>query len=292
METLTIEEALRRASFCLRQAGNEQPRLEAELLLSFCIGRDRLRLKLLQDKPLYDETRACYEETVNRRCTGEPLSYITGEKYFYGRPFSVNKNVLIPRPETEKIIEIAIGRFRVEENKKSLQFNCLDLGTGSGILAVTLAVEFPQWLFWAVDISKEALEIARCNARRLNVIDRIHFLQGNYFDALQGGKAMKFDLIVSNPPYVDQKAMSDLPADVKNFEPSIALNGGKEGLDDHQAIIAGLPGHINKPGLLLLEIGSNQWEAVDTICSQAGIFKSVVCHNDLAGLPRVVEGVV
>ncbi|MDW7729008.1 MAG: peptide chain release factor N(5)-glutamine methyltransferase [Bacillota bacterium] len=292
METLTIEEALKRASFYIRQAGMDQPRLEAELLLSFCIGQDRLRLRLLQDKTLNDEKLTFYEEIVNRRCTGEPLAYITGEKYFFGRSFSVNKNVLIPRPETEKIIEITISRFRIEGYKKSSKFKCLDLGTGSGVLAVTLALEFPQGLFWAVDISKEALETARCNARRLNVVDRIRFLQSNYFDALQGEKNVKFDLIVSNPPYIDEKAMNNLPADVKNFEPEIALSGGKEGLDGYRTIIAGLPDHISKPGLLLLEIGSNQWEAVETICSQARIFRSIACHNDLAGLPRVVEGVV
>ncbi len=292
METKTTEEALRWASFCLREAGVAQPRYEAELLFSFCSGKDRLQLRLLQDKIPDANTVTFYERAVNRRCGGEPLSYITGEKFFFGRPFYVNSKVLIPRPETELIVEIALSRFKCCGSQKFSQLNCLDLGAGSGVLAITLAFEFPKANIWAIDLSEDALKIAQYNAKRLNVKERIHFLQGNYFEALRETNAPLFDLVVSNPPYISDHDMNELPADVRNYEPKEALYGGKNGLDGYLSILAGIKSHIKKPGVMLLEIGSNQQEAVEAICRKIKLFKSITCHHDLAGLPRVIEGLV
>jgi len=192
-EVKTTEEALRWASFCLREAGVAQPRYEAELLFSFCSGKDRLQLRLLQDQVLDTNIINFYEKVINKRCSGEPFSYITKEKYFFGRSFYVNRNVLIPRPETELIVEIALNRFSCRESQKHRPLHCLDLGVGSGILAVTLALELPEAKIWAIDLSEAALKIAQYNARRLNVANRINFMQGNYFKALEGANAPLFD---------------------------------------------------------------------------------------------------
>jgi release factor glutamine methyltransferase len=288
----TVEEALRRASSCLRKAGLDQPRLEAEMLLALCLGLDRLQLKLRQDDTLEVADKKRFNAFVQRRCSGEPYAYIRGGKDFYGRFFNVNSHVLIPRPETEMIVDIAIRVTRVMAGKSEKVINCIDLGTGSGVLAITMALEIDQIKVWAVDISEEALAVAEHNACALKADQKIIFCCGSYLDALSGLSHPRFDLIISNPPYINGVAMAVLPLSIKNYEPAQALYGGVDGLDGYRHIIAHTARHINRPGALIMEIGDSQQKEVESMCIETGLFNSVTTHNDLAGRPRVVEASV
>lgn len=289
MKLETVEEALRRASFYLRKAGIDQPRLEAEMLLALCLGLDRLQLRLRQEDALKTEESSIYNVFVQRRCSGEPFAYIRGSKDFYGRCFAVNSHVLIPRPETEMIVDIAVRVSSKVAGISDRGINCIDLGTGSGVLAITMALEIDRIKVWAVDISEEALAVAEQNACALKVDEKITFCLGSYFDALSGLIHPRFDLIISNPPYISGLDMVDLPVDVIKYEPVQALLGGQEGLDGYRHILADAAWHITTPGTLIMEIGDSQQEEVERMCIETGLFSSVITHNDLAGRPRVVE---
>ncbi len=292
MKVDTVEEALRRASFYLRKAGIDQPRLEAEMLLALCLGLDRLQIRLRQENTLKVEDISLYNAFVKRRCSGEPFAYIRGSKDFYGRCFAVNSYVLIPRPETEMIIDVAIKVYRAMAGISDRDINCIDLGTGSGVLAITMALEIDRMKMWAVDISEEALIVAKQNACALKADEKITFCPGSYFDALSGLIHPRFDLIISNPPYISGFEMADLPMDIRKYEPVQALFGGEDGLDGYRNILADTAGQINRPGALIMEIGYSQHEDVERMCKETGLFNSVRTHKDLAGRPRVVEAKV
>jgi release factor glutamine methyltransferase len=288
----TIEEALRRASFCLRKADIDQPRLEAEMLLAFCLGLDRLQLQLRQEYTLEAEDINRFNAFVQRRCSGEPFAYIRGSKDFYGRCFVVNSHVLIPRPETEMIIDIAVRMSRVMAGTSGRGINCLDLGTGSGVLAITMALEIDRINIWAVDVSEEALRVAGLNAGALKADEKITFCLGSYYDALAGLSHPGFDIIIANPPYISLREMVDLPVDVREYEPGQALCGGEDGLDGYRLILGGAAEYINRPGVLILEIGDSQQKAVERMCFETGLFDAVTTHKDLAGRPRAVEAII
>lgn len=293
MATKNFEEALKRASFCLKQAGVVDSRVEAEILLSHLLKIDRLQLFLNRNRVISPQVEAAFKEAVFRRSRGEPLAYITGEKYFYGYRFMVNRNVLIPRPETELIIEGALKWADQIEAKYGEDISCIDLGTGSGILAVTLALKLPAAAIWAVDLSAAVLDTAKKNAETLTEKNKICFLEGNFFDALEHMQTKpSFNLIASNPPYIRQKDLAGLPREVKDFEPIEALNGGKDGLDSYRKILDGLSPYIREPALMLLEIGFGQKKQVEDLCLQTGLFSSIKWRYDLAGHPRILEGYI
>jgi len=293
LKLINVGEALQRASFYLEQAGVEQPRAEAEILLSHLMKTDRLQLFLNRTHQMDPAVDAVFQEAVKRRSCGEPSAYITGEKYFYSYRFMVNRNVLIPRPETELIIESALKWVEYMKDQVDQPINCVDLGTGSGILAVTLALELPGSDIWAVDLSEAALDTAKQNAEVLEVKNRISFLQGSYFKAFANLEPKPcFNLIVSNPPYISKNELAVLSKEVKDFEPIEALWGGEDGLDGYRDILAGLPPYILSPGLLLFEIGAGQQKQVEDLCMQTGLFRSITWRHDLAGHPRVLEGII
>jgi release factor glutamine methyltransferase len=288
-----IREVLKESSLCLRQAGLEHPLQEAETMLAYLMGIDRLQLFLNDDEPLPLEIADSCKQAVRRRSAGEPLAYIIGEKYFYGYRFAVNKNVLIPRPETELIVERAMHWTERMDRKKCDPIRAVDLGTGSGVLAVTLALVLNPESVWAIDCSENALKTATLNARLHNVEGQISFVQGNYFAALQKIKPLPlFNLVVANPPYVQSDQLSSLPDTVKNYEPVAALNGGEDGLDGYRAILSQLHQHVCRPALILFEIGADQKDAVEALCLESGLFDAVSWTYDLAGYPRVFEGEV
>lgn len=291
MNPIKIEEALQRASFRLKDAGIEQSRAEAELLLAFCMQTERLQLYLMRTEIMSPEIDIVYRELVERRCSGEPAAYITGEKYFYGRRFLVNRAVLIPRPETEMVIESALKWSALQMKQGQTGINCIDLGTGSGILAITLAIQLPASSITAVDISAAALVQAGINAAEYSVEDKITWYRGSYFDALKDIRPKPFfNLVVSNPPYISSEEMANLPQQIKDHEPIEALHGGEDGLDSYRAILSKLAAYIQRPGLLLLEIGAGQKDRVEKLCLQTGLFRSINWRCDLAGHPRVMEG--
>ncbi len=291
MKRITIEEALQKASFCLNKAGVGQPRLEAEMLLSNLLQAGRLRLFLIRQSELAPEPAEQFQQAVLRRCGGEPAAYITGEKHFYGYRFKMSKSVLIPRPETELLIERALCWISLQQAAGLTGIKCVDLGTGSGVLAVTLALEMPDIAVWAVDISAEALAQAKHNAAGHSVQDKITWLKGNYFEALREIKPQpSFNLVISNPPYLSKTDIDNLPRDIKEHEPLEALYGGEDGFDSYRVILSDLSRYIHKPALVLFEIGVGQQEAVEDMCQKTGLFSAITMRYDLAGHPRVLEG--
>lgn len=250
-------------------------RLDARLLLQFATGCSHADLLARPEMPVVAPAYAQFSEWIERRAAGEPLAYLVGEAEFRGRIFQVSPAVLIPRPETEVLIELALEKLRGLAAPK-----VLDLGTGSGIVAISLALECPAAEVVAVDISPEAVTVARNNAGRLGAC--VDFRQSDWFAALG---AERFDLVVSNPPYVaggdPHLALDGLP-----FEPQIALTDGADGLDCIRRIVAGAPAHLNPGSWLLFEHGYDQGAASRNLLSTAG-FKEPFTHPDLAGTDRV-----
>ncbi len=291
MNITTIEEALQRASFCLEKVGLDQPRFDAEVLMTALLGIDRLQMILKRNQQLTSNQKKQYLLAVRRRCKGEPSAYITGQKYFYSYRFNVSKSVLIPRPESELLIDRALHWYKTQKEVSPETINCIDLGTGSGVLAVTLALEIENINIWAVDISRAALEQAAQNALMHGVRDRITLCQGDYIDAFVHTRPKPHaDLILSNPPYINSADLESLPESIRTYEPLEALDGGEDGLNAYRAIVKGLPGIAKKRALILFEIGADQKEQVETICRDSGLFQSIKCYQDLAGHPRVIEG--
>lgn len=289
MNPIKIEEALRRASSCLKDAGINDYRIEAQLLLAFCMQLGRLQLYLNRAEIIPHQTKRAYCDLVERRCSGEPFAYITGEKFFYGRRFLVNRNVLIPRPETELIIDSALEWSK--HNKDLAKIDAIDLGTGSGILAITLALELPLVSVTAVDVSAAALATARINAVEHGVENKIGFYCGSYFDALEAIRPKPlYNLVISNPPYINSSEMESLPGHIREYEPVEALHGGKDGLDGYRAILKKLSDYIQRPGLLLFEVGADHKEKIENLCLQTGLFRSINWRRDLLGHQRLLEG--
>ncbi|MBT9143139.1 MAG: Release factor glutamine methyltransferase [Dehalococcoidia bacterium] len=275
----TIKEALRRASFCLKQAGYGNHSGEAEALLIASLGVTRAWLYAHgEEKPEAAELRH-YFAWVARRIAGEPYAYLVGEKEFMSLSFLVTPVVLIPRPETELLVETAVREFAGRENLR-----ILDVGTGSGAVAISIAVLLPKSEVVAVDISPAVLNVATQNAARHNVTDRVRFLAGDLYAPVS---RERFDAVVSNPPYISSTDIETLQRDVKVYEPHLALNGGPDGLDFYRRLTAELDALAALPVLLLFEVGYGQAEAVADLCCAAG-YKNISRLNDLAGIPRIV----
>ncbi|PKM83745.1 MAG: peptide chain release factor N(5)-glutamine methyltransferase [Firmicutes bacterium HGW-Firmicutes-13] len=284
---LTIKEALREASFTLKKAGITDYIFEAALLLAFSIKKDLVYVYTYSEKDISEEVKAEYGRLVERRASGVPYHYLTGEKEFMGLSFRVTPKVLIPRPETEILAEEAVKWVREQGGGP---FNILDLCTGSGVLAVTLARMFPRCSVWGADISSGALEIARENARLHGVDKRAAFLQGDLWDSLNDSGEVNFSVIVSNPPYIPNSELSTLPREISENEPVTALDGGSDGLHFYRRITAGLQNYLDSPGILALEVGIGQSEEVVSLVRQTGLFKEVKVVKDYRAVDRVVVG--
>jgi release factor glutamine methyltransferase len=249
------------------------PRLEAELLIAESSGLGRASIIAHPDRVLNPDVASLLEALVTRRASGEPLAYIVGKKEFYSLSFSVGPAVLVPRPETETLVDAALERIPRDDAK------VLDLGTGSGAIALALKHERPDLDVTAVDIDPAALEIARANAKAMGLA--VNWLRSDWFAALGD---QRFDLIVSNPPYV---ASDDAHFDQGlDYEPRIALDGGKDGLDAYREIFEHAKAYLAPNGLLLVEHGFDQREAVATLARSVGL-RLETGIDDLAGLPRV-----
>jgi release factor glutamine methyltransferase len=257
------------------QKGVDAPRLTAEVLLAHALRCDRVRLYLDFDKPLGDPELGAYRELVRRRAEREPTAYLVGKKEFYGRAFAVDPRVLVPRPETELVLEAALAALPADGA-------ALDLCTGSGALGVTLALERPGAQVTATDISTGALEVARANAAALGA--HVGLLVGDLWAPLPGDA--RYDVIVSNPPYVPRGELDTLSPEVRR-EPRLALDGGDDGLAISRRIVAGAPAHLRPGGVLVLEMHEGHVHALPRICLEAG-FSRADAHRDLAGLPRYV----
>jgi release factor glutamine methyltransferase len=266
----------------LEDAGvpGEDGRRDAARLARAVLEWDEAQWLVRRSEEASAEFTAAFAQTVARRAAHEPLAYILGEREFYGRPFAVSRAVLIPRPETELIVEEACRWMAARDVAAPM---IVDVGTGSGCLAVTLALECPGARLVATDISPDALEVAAANAARHQVADRIRFVRAS----LAAGLRKEADLVVANPPYVAERDRASLPAEVRDYEPAEALFGGPDGLDVIRALAPSAAQALRPGGCLMLEIGAGQWSAVNAILEHVG-FTEVHVEADLAGIPRTV----
>lgn len=277
-ETWTTLKVLTWTVGYLTEKGVENARREAEWLLCAATGLDRMGLYLNFDKPLQEDELSSYRSMVARRGRREPLQQILGSQEFDGREFIVTKDVLIPRYDTEVLVA-ASNRYASQAR------TVLDVGTGSGCIAVSLAIRLPQAIVTAIDLSPDALVIARRNAEQHGVA--IEFLLGSFYQPVV---ARRFDLIVSNPPYITTADLRELQPEVRDFEPQLALDGGQDGLDAYRILVAEAPHHLHPEGWLLFEVGAGQADAVGALLAETG-FDDIVSLPDEAGILRVVGGV-
>lgn len=264
----------------LRSRGADSPRLDAEVLLAWVLGCQRIELYTRFDEIVAEEARSAFRELVKRRGQGEPVAYLTGSKEFFSLLFRVTRDVLVPRPETESLVVRGIDLCR----KRGL-VRIVDVGTGSGAVAVALARHLPEAVITAVDISPAAVAIARENVEAHGVEDRVRVLEGDLLAGLPEGET--FDLILSNPPYIREDEFAGLPQDVRDFEPRQALVAGPRGVEPLERLAAMAAHRLVPGGWLLVEIGPAQ--ASEAVLAAAPHLEPAATLSDDAGIPRVVQ---
>ena len=290
---MDIRAALREAMATLRKADVPSHTLAAELLLMHVLGRDRAWTYTHPEEPLKPLAADRFFALIARRSAGEPTQYLTGKQEFWGLDFEVTPAVLIPRPETEHIVEVALERLgprginiNMVTGEPSAPLKIADVGTGSGCLAVALAHELPHASIVATDISTEALAVAQRNAERHAVIDRIRLLQADLLTSLN--EARTYDVIVSNPPYVPRDEMDQLAREVREHEPHSALFGGSTGIEMYARLVEQSAELLRPGGILVLELGHNSLSHVRGLLYGQPAWVNVSVTNDLAGIPRVI----
>ena len=284
---MTVRELISSGASLLAEAGVEDSRLDAELLYDHITGLDRTHRILQYREEVTEEIVETYSEILARRAAGEPLQYITGVQEFMGLPFHVAPGVLIPRPETELLVEKAVAWAKsfCEKSDTARACRVLDIGCGSGAIGVSLAKLVPAASVTCTDISSAALEIARQNAARLSV--DVEFLEGDLLAPVEG---RKFDLILSNPPYIARDVVRGLAREVRDHEPEMALCGGEDGLDVYRQLASSLGDALQPGGAVMMEIGHDQREAVKKMLEETGVFAGIVGYRDLAGRDRIITG--
>jgi release factor glutamine methyltransferase len=312
-----VRALLRQGIEQLRAAQVPSFTLAAELLLLHVANRERTWLYAHPEEILPVETTEKYFALLQRRAKGEPTQHLTGKQEFWGLEFEVNPNVLIPRPETEHLVEVALDRLAVHELQAGRSaakvigegLTIVDVGTGSGCIAIALAKELPAATIYATDISPAALEVAQSNAKRLGFSNRIHFVKSNLLDAFHLGaqhaephlgkvtaisplathhSPLLSDLIISNPPYIGRQEAESLAIEVREHEPATALYGGEEGYELYGRLIPQAAQFLKPNGLLILELGHNSVPAVEPLLDAAN-WNRIAVTNDLAGIPRVLS---
>jgi release factor glutamine methyltransferase len=285
-ETLTIKDAIDRSARWLEEKGTATARLDAELLLGHLLGLKRLDLYLQWDRPLNEDVKTRYRDLLKRRAAHEPVAYIVGVKEFYSLALKVTRDVLIPRPETEFLVERALALIGemgdALEDGESIRL--VDVGTGSGAIALALASQIPDLRIMATDVSASALTIARENALALGFDSEIEFVEGPFLEAIEG----PVHFVVSNPPYVAERHRALLPPDVLEYEPATALFAGEDGLDAIRALVPQAGERLLTGGWLLMEIGHDQADEVRAILDRDSRFEGPAFTKDYGGVERVV----
>lgn len=288
----TIGEALAEAMAKLDAAGVDAPKLVAQVLMAHTLNLPRANVVATPpQQPLQSYQLNSFRGLVARCAGGEPMAYIVGHIEFYGLDFTADRRALIPRPETEHLVELALARIRAMPNQPaltstgSLRMPVVDVGTGTGCIVVSLATKLPNWRFIATDVSSDALALAQENAKRLGVSARIQFLRGDLLSPLP----MRADGVVANLPYVTTAEWQQLPRHIRESEPRLALDGGRDGLDLIRKLFSQVAQRVKPDGWLLLEIGATQGQAVSALARQTFPLAAINLHRDYAGLTRVVE---
>lgn len=276
----TVRRVLEWTTQHLKQHGSETPRLDAEILLAQARGCLRIALYTQFDAELSEAVRARMRELVQRRAQSEPVAYLVGHREFFSLDFQVTRDVLIPRPDTETLVMAVLDAAKSQANPR-----ILDLCTGSGCVAIAVAKNCPAAQVTATDISPAALAVARENAAKHKVTDRVELREGDLFAAVPDG--LRFDMIVANPPYVTTAELETLAQDIRKFEPRSALDGGADGLDIVRRIIREAPSYLNPGGRLFLEISPEQGAVVRTLLSEQGTGTQISLIKDLSGRVRV-----
>ncbi len=280
---MTVREVIQRSTEFLQRHGVDSPRLQAELLLAHLLKLPRLQVYLNHDRVLAEPELTALRSLVQRRSKREPLQHLVGSTSFGGLEISVNRDALIPRPETETLAELANAALTKHPSPAPF---ALDFGTGTGCLAIALATHCEAAQVHALDISEAALVLARANAQRHGLTERISFHHGNGFAALAAG--LRFDLIVSNPPYIPTAEIATLQAEVRDFDPRTALDGGTDGLDFYRLLTREAPAWLKAGGGLFAEFGDGQETALENLFTGSG-WHAVAVHRDLTNRPRVLE---
>ncbi len=277
---VTIASLLSAAAKTLEAVGVDSPRLNAELMLAEVLGFSRTSLVTESSSTVADERQARFLRMLERRTQREPLQHILGEAHFYGLIFNVSSDVLVPRPETELLVEQAVEFLRERSNPQ-----VFDLGTGSGCIPISIAKEVPESRVWSVDISEAALSVAKTNAGRNDVADRVQFLHGDGFEVLDA--AQRFDLIVSNPPYIPTGELADLQPEVRDYDPKLALDGGADGLVFYRRLANASARWLVPDGKIMIELGHDQAAAVRALFeSEMWIVENVL--DDYSRIPRIM----
>jgi len=278
----TIIELINETTGYFKKKGIESARLEAELLLANCLGIERIQLYIAFERRVSEEELSRFRETVRRRTAGEPVAYLTGYREFWSLKIRVQKGVLIPRPETELLVEEAIKLLRPRDQEMAI----LELGTGSGAIAVALAKEIKKSVIYAVDISAEALVVARTNIEEQGLQERIRLVCGDGLAPFRRGPL--FDLIISNPPYICSGEIATLAVEIKDHEPLQALDGGDDGLAFYRQWIPQMPYLLRAGGGVILEIGTEQAAAVSQLFRDAEEITDITIKKDYADHSRAV----
>jgi len=261
----------------------DSPRLTAEILLSHCLGIKRLDLYLQFDRPLHQDELTLFKELIKRRIQKEPVAYITGEKGFFDSDFKVDSGVLIPRPDTETLVEQVLKVLSAEKDSCGAK-SILELGTGSGAIIISLAKEYSEHSYYATDVSCAAIKVAKKNACRI-VGDKICFVLSSWFSSIV--EKPVFDMIISNPPYIPSKDIKSLQPEIKKFEPLLALDGGEDGFDSYRLILNNAHSYLQPGGMILFEIGFDQKKGMEDILSRYPQYETADFVKDLAGHDRV-----
>jgi release factor glutamine methyltransferase len=283
---MTLFEVLKGSADVLKNQRVENPRLNAELLLAQCLGFSRETLYANLRREIQTEEKKALDELLRRRMAGEPLQYLLGHQEFWSVDLKVDPRVLIPRPETEVLVDQALSILATPSGRVP---RVLDIGTGSGAIVIALTNEFEEIFAVATDISQEALQVAKDNARKVGVGQRIRFVRGDLLHPFRPLTDGVFDLILSNPPYICRSDIEELTREVKDHEPRLALDGGEDGLDFYRRMSRQVPSYLRKGGWLLVEIGQGQGTEISTLFEQSGCFSAPELVRDLSGIERVIK---
>ena len=297
---MQLREALKTALKTLVESGVPSPQLAAELLLMHVLGRDRGYLYTYPEVEISEEITSCYFQFVDQRAMGKPTQYITGHQEFWGLDLEVTPDVLIPRPETEHVVEAVIDLARRQGFDREAPLRIVDVGTGSGCIALALAAEFPRAILFATDISRPALDVASRNAARLGMAERVKFLESDllacFLDARASGQHFNqgpnesflsaFEFVVSNPPYVARGELDKVQREVREFEPQLAWGGLERGDEVYRRLIPQARAVLKPRGWLIVEIGYTMGETVPALLGDG--WTQIEVRPDLAGIPRVV----